>query len=306
MKRYCLGKEGADQSSNLKCNCVFTSYPPYQTSPLPARSRLACATWSPEQWGQLPLATLWSITSGANNTDWKAVLSTRAAQIAPRELNLGFGQIRLPSKQTFMFCPGAASCSGQKSATRQKSTLGRCVSDFLSYTLLGHQAGKTTAQSISDAPKKEAHFQIWLDKKTDSKYFRCKKGFLHMKQRVLPPKIQTDAPLPLLSPYPKLPFYKVSPRDHLCDWVLHLQPGVHFHEIEIVFTVHDEFHSSWNIYRTLLSIQEGMFKLKCPRIIQDFQHNPQWYGGNPLPAAWFWFNSPLVQSTFSQKDSVQS
>ncbi len=34
--------------------------------------------------------------------------------------------------------------------------------------------------------------------------------------------------------YTQLPFNKVLPSDHLSHWVLHLQSGVHFHEVELI------------------------------------------------------------------------
>src|SRR4029079_4697836 len=42
----------------------------------------------------------------------------------------------------------------------------------------------------------------------------------------------------------QLPFHQVEPRDHLRHRVLHLQPGVHFHEVERAVPPGDEFHGA--------------------------------------------------------------
>lgn len=47
--------------------------------------------------------------------------------------------------------------------------------------------------------------------------------------------------------YPKLPFHQICPSDHLCNRVLHLQPGIHLHEVKILLGVHNKLHCSWSI-----------------------------------------------------------
>ena len=45
-----------------------------------------------------------------------------------------------------------------------------------------------------------------------------------------------------LPTHPELPLDQVGAGDHLGDRVLHLQPGVHLHEVEPVLGVQDELH----------------------------------------------------------------
>lgn len=40
--------------------------------------------------------------------------------------------------------------------------------------------------------------------------------------------------------HPELPLHQVCSCDHLRHGMLHLQPGVHLHEVEVVLGVHDE------------------------------------------------------------------
>lgn len=60
---------------------------------------------------------------------------------------------------------------------------------------------------------------------------------VHAAQRLRRRQAATTAP-----PYPELPLHQVGARDHLGDGVLHLQPRVHLHEVEVVLGIHDELH----------------------------------------------------------------
>ena len=42
--------------------------------------------------------------------------------------------------------------------------------------------------------------------------------------------------------YSDLPLHQVSAGDHLGDGVLHLQSGVHLHEVELLVWVHNKLH----------------------------------------------------------------
>lgn len=63
-------------------------------------------------------------------------------------------------------------------------------------------------------------------------YSPDKKGALHVKSIIT---------------HPKLPFHQVCPSDHLCNRVLHLQPGIHLHEVKIMLGIHNKLHCSWSI-----------------------------------------------------------
>lgn len=41
-----------------------------------------------------------------------------------------------------------------------------------------------------------------------------------------------------------LPLHKVSSSNHLCDRVLHLESGVHLHEVKLLVLIHNELHSA--------------------------------------------------------------
>ncbi len=41
--------------------------------------------------------------------------------------------------------------------------------------------------------------------------------------------------------------YEVNPGDALCDWMFHLETGVHLQEVEMFGWVDQKFHRSWNI-----------------------------------------------------------
>ena len=53
------------------------------------------------------------------------------------------------------------------------------------------------------------------------------------------------------SSHPDLPLYEVRRGDQLRDRMLHLQAGVHLHEVELIIRVHDELNSTWWSQRQL-------------------------------------------------------
>lgn len=78
-------------------------------------------------------------------------------------------------------------------------------------------------------------------------------------------------------PHPELPLHQVGSCDHLTDWMLHLQPGVHLHEVEVVLGVHYELHRAC---KTMNSIRycdvfhaskevKGRCSLTCSHVVHS-------------------------------------
>lgn len=69
-----------------------------------------------------------------------------------------------------------------------------------------------------------------------------KSVFCHLEDILLSPSS--------LLPHPELPLHQVSSSDHLRDRMLHLQPGVHLHEIKVVLGIHNELHRTCTVRQT--------------------------------------------------------